>query len=178
MFNLRLSWFNYIKLRLKGVPDEVAQAAGKGFYCGSDAHFRPGEDIVIGENVFMGTHIHIASPCLIKDDSMLASYVALVGGDHRFDQPAVLIRDSGRGTIRRIVIEEDVWIGHGSIILGGVNVGRGAIIAAGSVVSKNVPPVEVWGGIPARFIKNRFASEEQAATHLAFLERRYAHRAG
>ena len=54
-----------------------------------------------------------------------------------------------------IFIEDDVWIGAGSIILPGLKIGKGAIIAAGSVVNKNVPKFSIVGGIPAKIIKLR-----------------------
>ena len=58
-----------------------------------------------------------------------------------------------------IIIEDDVWIGHGSIILSNVHIGQGAVIAAGSVVTKNVPAYSVVGGSPAKIIKYRFDKE-------------------
>lgn len=60
-----------------------------------------------------------------------------------------------------IVVGDGVWIGHGAEILSGVNIGQGAIIAAGSVVTKNVPPYAVVGGVPARVIRFRFSHEIQ-----------------
>lgn len=58
-----------------------------------------------------------------------------------------------------IVIGDDVWIGHGALILSGVRIGNGSVIAAGSVVVKDIPPYSVGGGIPARVIKKRFNDE-------------------
>ena len=163
----------YIGYRRRGVPQDVMQKAGDNFSCGFGAYFRPGEDISIGNNVFMGRNAHISAPCVIKDDVMLASYVALIGGDHEFRVPCVLMNASGREQTHRIVIEEDVWVGHGAIILTGVTIGRGAIIAAGSIVTQNIPPCTVWGGTPVRFLKDRFVSEEDTKVHLAFLDEKY-----
>jgi len=59
-----------------------------------------------------------------------------------------------------IIIENDVWIGEGSIIMGGITIGNGAVIGAGSVVTKNVPPYSIVGGVPAKVIKYRFKEEE------------------
>lgn len=56
-----------------------------------------------------------------------------------------------------IIIEDDVWIGYGAIILSGVHIGQGAAIAAGAVVSKDVPPYAIVGGVPAKIIKYRFS---------------------
>lgn len=57
--------------------------------------------------------------------------------------------------IKETIIGNDVWIGHGAIIKQGVTISDGAVIAAGAIVTKNIPPYEVWGGIPAKKIKNR-----------------------
>lgn len=56
-----------------------------------------------------------------------------------------------------IVVGNDVWVGHGAILLGEVRVGNGAILAAGSVVTKDVPPYTIVGGVPARPIRKRFS---------------------
>ena len=123
---------------------------------------------MIGANVFMGIRVHIACPCLIKDDVMLASNVAFVGGDHRFDQADVPMNRGGRGRLRRIVIEEEAWIGHGAIILAGVHIGRGAIVGAGSVVTKNIPACAIWGGNPARFLRGPVPDRRGSGTAPVF----------
>lgn len=53
------------------------------------------------------------------------------------------------------IIEDEVWIGANVVVLKGVRIGSGSIIAAGAVVTKNIPPMEIWGGVPAKFIKKR-----------------------
>ena len=58
-----------------------------------------------------------------------------------------------------IIVEDDVWIGYGSIIMSGVHIGQGSVIAAGSVVTKDVPPYAIVGGVPAKVIKYRFSEE-------------------
>ncbi|EFR44685.1 CatB-related O-acetyltransferase [Streptococcus pseudoporcinus] len=58
-----------------------------------------------------------------------------------------------------IIIEDDVWIGTNAIILSGVTIGKGAVIAAGSVVTKDVPPYTIYGGVPAKLIKKRFSDK-------------------
>lgn len=60
------------------------------------------------------------------------------------------------------IIGADVWIGMGTIIKGGINIGAGAVIGAGSVLTKDVPPYEIWSGNPAKFIRKRFSEEESA----------------
>lgn len=65
--------------------------------------------------------------------------------------------DCGHPVVKNIIIGNDVWIGYGSIILGGVTIGDGAIIAAGSVVTKDISPYRIVGGNPARLIRLRFS---------------------
>ena len=58
-----------------------------------------------------------------------------------------------------IIVEDDVWFGHGATVLSGVHIGQGAVISAGAVVTKDVPPYAIVGGVPARIIKYRFSDE-------------------
>jgi acetyltransferase-like isoleucine patch superfamily enzyme len=94
-----------------------------------------------------------------------------LGDDHRYDIAGVPTIFSGRPNIRPTVIGRDAWIGARSMILAGVVIGDGAIVAAGSVVSKDVPPCEIHGGIPNRKIKDRFNSPGDKELHLEFLRR-------
>lgn len=57
--------------------------------------------------------------------------------------------------IRKVIIEDEVWIGANTVILQGVTIGYGAVVGAGAVVTKNIPPMEIWGGVPAKKIKDR-----------------------
>jgi lysophospholipase L1-like esterase len=97
--------------------------------------------------------------------SMLGPRVSIVGGDHRFDRPGLPIIFSGRPALEKTIIEADVWIGAGAILLAGVRIGRGAIVAAGAVVTKDVAPYEVHGGVPARKIRERFANADDRELH-------------
>lgn len=72
----------------------------------------------------------------------------------------LLSPDSKEGVSKGdIIVDDDVWIGIGSIILSGVHIGQGAVISAGAVVTKDVPPYAVVGGVPAKVIKYRFDAE-------------------
>jgi acetyltransferase-like isoleucine patch superfamily enzyme len=94
---------------------------------------------------------------------MIATSVTVVGGDHRFDMVGVPTRFTGRDRKEKMltVIGDDVWVGHGTIIMSGVKIGRGAIVASGSVVTKDVPPYAIVGGVPAKLIRYRFTPEQQ-----------------
>lgn len=91
----------------------------------------------------------------------IASYVAFLNSDdHRYDIIGKTMWDSGRGDKYEIIVEDDVWIGHGAIILAPAKVGRGSIVAAGSVVNKDVPRYSIVGGVPAKVLKMRFTLEQ------------------
>jgi acetyltransferase-like isoleucine patch superfamily enzyme len=96
----------------------------------------------------------------------------LVGrDDHCIDIPGNTIWDAPRGDKHKVVVEDDVWIGHGAIILSGVTIGRGAIVAAGAVVVEDVPRYSIVGGNPAQLIKKRFSDEERCV-HDAMLKKK------
>jgi Acetyltransferase (isoleucine patch superfamily) len=63
------------------------------------------------------------------------------------------------------VIGQDVWIGYGVIISRGVKIGDGAVVGAGSVVTHDIPEYEIWAGVPAKKIRDRFQSDERASHH-------------
>lgn len=130
---------------------------------------RPG--ICIGHNVQFGPNCKVMAEVVFHNNILMAGHVVFVGkNDHAFNIPGQTIWDGQRLSDNQTVVCDDVWIGHGAIILAGVRIGQGAIIAAGSVVTKDVPPCEVWGGNPARKLKDRFATQEEKQKHLSFLQ--------
>ena len=104
------------------------------------------------------TKVEIGSYCSIANGTIFC-----LGGEHNINTISTYPFKSKLFGVPReagskgdIVVEDDVWIGENSLILSGVTIGRGSIVAAGSVVTKSIPPYTIWGGVPARFIKNRF----------------------
>jgi len=107
-----------------------------------------GKNSLIGEmNVLRGQ-----GGVTIGDRVYTAPMVQLLAVNHVFDDPDRPIIEQGI-TAEGIVIEDDVWIGAGAIVTDGVRIGQGAVVAAGSVVTKDVPPHTVVGGMPARVLK-------------------------
>ena len=111
----------------------------------------------------MGNNCHLAANAKIGDNVLFASYVALVGGDHRIDNIDCNIMAAGRDEMRTIVIEDNVWVGHNSIIMHGVHIAEGSVVAAGSVVTKDVPTRAIVAGNPATLLRYRKVNEANPA---------------
>ena len=132
--------------------------------------FAKNMDVVIGHNVQFGIHSDIACNVHFGNNILCAGKVCFVGRhDHLFDTPGQTIWQGERGNNGITIVEDDVWIGTAAIIMSGVRIGKGSIIAAGSVVTKDVPSCEIWGGNPAKKLKDRFKCEEEKRIHLAKL---------
>lgn len=131
----------------------------------------PHKDVTIGEQVQFGRHCRISCDILFRNSILVAGNVKFCGkDDHITNIPGKLIWSSGRGDNYKTIVGDDVWIGEGAIIVAGVTIGDGSIIAAGSVVTKDVEPCTIVGGNPAKYIKNRFESNEDKELHLNYLK--------
>jgi len=84
----------------------------------------------------------------------IAAHTVIIPANHTYDDPARPIHLQG-GMSRGITIEDDVWLGAGVTVLDGVRIGRGSVIGAGSVVTRDIEPYSVAVGVPARRIKRR-----------------------
>jgi Acetyltransferase (isoleucine patch superfamily) len=131
----------------------------------------PHKDVKFGDKVQFGRHCKIQCDIEFGSSILIASDVAFVGkDDHTFNIPSQTIWDSPRGDSYKTFVGNDVWIGHGVIVMAGVHIGDGSVIAAGSVVTKDIPPCEIWGGNPAKKIKDRFTTVEDRQRHLEYLK--------
>jgi len=115
-----------------------------------------GEGLTMGDNSNIGPYNYIgcSGKITIGNNVMLAPRVSIYAENHVFDHPEILIRDQGVEK-KEVIIEDDCWLAANSIILAGVTIGQGSIVAAGSVVTENVPAYSVVAGVPAKFIKSR-----------------------
>lgn len=115
-------------------------------------------DIVIGENCYLNPHcvLYSGNGIQIGNDVLLAPGVVIAPTNHAITRRDIPIRLQGFMPSRGgVVIGDDVWIGANSVLIDGVHIGKGAVIAAGSVVNRSVPAYEIWGGVPARKLKDR-----------------------
>jgi acetyltransferase-like isoleucine patch superfamily enzyme len=115
-------------------------------------------DIEIGEYCYLnpGTVLYSGNGIKFGNYVLVASGVKIMPTNHAYGSREIPIRHQGFASSKGgIEIEDDVWIGSNAVILDGARIGRGAIIAAGSVVGGTVPPYEIWGGVPAVKIRDR-----------------------
>jgi acetyltransferase-like isoleucine patch superfamily enzyme len=148
---------------------------GTDLHVGSRPRLWAPERIEIGDHSYLGHEVCIETNCRIGRFVLVANRVALVGRrDHDFKTPGVPVRfGHWIGSQRtpspyrseEVFIDDDVWLGYGAIVLSGVRIGRGAIVAAGSVVKEDVEPYSVVGGNPAKAIGRRFTSSEEIQAH-------------
>ena len=110
---------------------------------------------VIGNNSGIGLNACIYGPVEIGDNVMMAPDCIIYVRNHKHDLIDIPMCEQGSTEEKLVVIEDDVWIGGRVIILPGIKIGRGAIIGAGSVVTKNVAPYTIVGGNPAKKIGSR-----------------------
>lgn len=118
-------------------------------------------DISIGDNSNIGSNCQVFSSgqCVIGANVLIAAYVYVVGGGHNFEDDDTPVIGQER-VARGITIGDGVWIGAGVKILDGVTVGKDAILAAGSVVTQDVPAGAIVGGIPAKVLRQRNVTGE------------------
>lgn len=148
------------------VPKGASLIIGGGCYIGRYVELGPGNKIAIGSyssiqdrSIFVGD-VTIGRYCLISLNVLISS------GRHYYElQPFALIKDQdrfvaqndemGRAHSKPVVVEDDCWLGVNAVVMSGVTIGKGAIVGANSVVTKDVAPYSVVAGVPAKEIKRR-----------------------
>ena len=109
-------------------------------------------DVIVGDRTRIGLSNTLIGPVHVGDDVRLAQNVVLSGLNHNYKEIDSPIHKQGVST-KPIVVEDESWIGANVVIVPGVTIGKHSIVAAGSVVTKNVPPYSVVAGNPARLLK-------------------------
>jgi acetyltransferase-like isoleucine patch superfamily enzyme len=139
---------------------------GRRFRFDPDGHYSfstitVGDDVFVGPGAFFSaseSFIHIGNKV------MFGPNVTILCGDHRFDVVGLAMADV---TEKRpeddcgVTIADDVWVGAGATVLKGVSIRRGAVVAAGAIVTREVPPYAIVAGCPARVVRSRFSETDQ-----------------
>ncbi|MDX6350693.1 MAG: virginiamycin acetyltransferase [Streptomyces sp.] len=131
------------------------------------------QELVVGRDVYIGKGCTIEVDGAIGDSVLIANRVGIIGrSDHDMRQVGATIRradwvgDHPHRLSRPVHIGDDVWIGYGAVVLSGLSIGRGAVVAAGAVVTSDVDPYVVVAGNPARPVGQRFDDEAITAHEL------------
>lgn len=109
-------------------------------------------DVIIGDYTRVGLHNTIIGPVRIGNNVNLAQGITVTALNHNFDDTTKRIDQQGVST-KAVTINDDVWIGANAVVLPGVTIGTHSVVAAGAVVSKDVPPYTIVAGVPAKVIK-------------------------
>jgi acetyltransferase-like isoleucine patch superfamily enzyme len=137
---------------------ERLQALGTGVIVNGAVEIGFPDKVSLGEDVSInaGLVIKERGSCHIGSHVHFGEHVTIITANHNFAAPEALPYDKVRIT-RDVVIGDCVWIGDHAIIVPGVTIGEGAVVAAGAVVTRDVPPMAVVGGSPAKVLKQRDA---------------------
>lgn len=122
---------------------------------GDGAYFFRGSEILgpvtIGKNVFINRDAYIRPNTTIGDNVRIGPFVRLISDTHEVGPST---RRAGKSRFDPIVIGDGTWIGAAVTVIGGVSIGKGCIIAAGAVVTRDIPDNTMVGGVPARHIRD------------------------
>ena len=110
-------------------------------------------DVTIGDYTRIGIHCTLIGPVCIGNHANLAQGITVTALNHNFEDSSKRIDEQGVST-KPVVIGDDVWIGANAVILPGVTIGSHCVVAAGAVVTKDIPDHTLVGGVPAKVIKN------------------------
>jgi acetyltransferase-like isoleucine patch superfamily enzyme len=138
---------------------------GENVWFGAGAVLAMPDFASFADNVAVGRDFHLEANLTVGADVLISSRVSIVGDDHPFDDPATGVFWQGRAAPATVVIDGDNLIGLGTIIVGPVRIGRGCIVGAGSVVTRDLPANSVCVGAPARPIRARHLHAVPAQEH-------------
>lgn len=182
-----------LQTKIKAFSYRKVLTHGVDLHLGARTRIWAPRHVRMGDQVYVGKDVHIEANCRIGNYCLIANRVAIVGRhDHDFSAVGFPVRFSPWVGSRRLpsryadeeaVIEDDVWLGYATIVLTGVTVGQGSVVAAGSVVTRDIPAYSIAAGVPAKVIGKRF--EDQATIdrhetairngHFRFSEKGYDH---
>ena len=139
----------YMSKILRIMPYDKNSKFETRIYISDARQIRFGSHVRINENSFFQGAVSVGNFVMIAPNVSIYSRTHMYSD---FETPMVL---SGNSEIREVIIEDDVWIGINAVVLPGIRIGKGSIIGANSVVTKDVPPYSIAGGVPAKIIKSR-----------------------
>ncbi|MDB4318018.1 acyltransferase [bacterium] len=137
----------------------IFKSCGKNVRVKQGAYFGNGAQLEIGDGSQIGENARIAADTIIGEKVIMGLEVLILSTVHSSSQSDIPLIKQGYEANRPVVIEDEAWIGGRVILLPGVKIGQGAIVAAGAVVNRDVLPMTVVGGVPAKLIKKRTSNQ-------------------
>lgn len=157
------SRFNLGSKKLRALCGKLILAqCGKNVNIEKGAQF--GTDVVLGNNSGIGCYAQISNHVRIGNDVMMGPYCFIYTSNHQTNSTDIPMWKQGFSAPRPVVIDDDVWIGSRVTILPGVHIGKGCVLGAGAVITKDVPPYAVVGGNPAKILKYRNVNSVKGAS--------------
>ena len=165
-----LSWFRHTPGKLGfGIRYLFLKSLAK--TCGDVVAIYPGAYFLNVERIAIGHHVSIHQMCYLEgiggleigSHVSLSHSVSIITHEHDYMQTEIPIRDA-KIIPKPVIIEDDVWIGAGARILGGVTIGQGTVVGAGAVVTKSIPPGSIAVGVPAtvKFSRDHYSVYQRA----------------
>jgi len=121
---------------------------------GNNIYIAKANKVTFGSGCRINENVYIEAAS-IGNDVLIAPNVSILSRMHEFERTDIPMSLQGYRAEKAVTIENDVWLGRNVVVLPGVTIGRGAIVGAGSVVTNNIAPFDIVGGVPAKKIKNR-----------------------
>ncbi|MBK0404107.1 CatB-related O-acetyltransferase [Adhaeribacter sp. BT258] len=159
-YNLPSSYFplgKYFNILRVYLLKNVISNLGNNNKIQKHVRFGDGQHIDIGSFCQINENVYIQR-AKIGDYVMIAPNVSILGSSHNFERIDIPMVNQGETERLTPIISNDVWIGRNAIIMPGIKIGEGSIIGAGAVVTKDVEPYSIVGGVPAKFIRSRLIS--------------------
>lgn len=138
----------YVSKILKLMPYDKRSKIEYNVYLSNANGISIGKNCRINENVFI-------QQATIGNSVLIAPNVAILSVSHNHENIQIPIIDQGDSEPNPPIIEDNVWLGRNVVVMPGIRIGEGAIVGAGAVVTKDVPPFAIVGGVPAKLIKSR-----------------------
>lgn len=154
-------FFKFIRPVRRCITRTLFKRAGKNINIEKGAYFGDGSQIEIGDNSGIGINCRVCGNVTIGNNVMMGPDVIILTRKHEFERMDIPMIEQGHAPEMPVKIGDDVWIGTRSIILPGASIGKGAIIGAGAVVTKDVPEYAISCGNPAQVVKYRTKNNEQ-----------------
>jgi acetyltransferase-like isoleucine patch superfamily enzyme len=148
-----------VRISCKGRNSKINIGTASMLDRGVDIRTHRQGQIEIGENTYIGPYTCLSGDLIkIGKSCLIASQSGLYASNHVFEDTSKPIKEQGF-IYKGIIIEDDCWIGNGVRVLDGVTIGRGSVVGAGAVVTKDIPPYSIAVGVPAKIVDKRDGTE-------------------